>query len=322
MTWRDVAEKRSAALILVAVLALCGCMADPFSETTTQSTASASASSGETSAPSTAASETAATTQPATSGGSSDTPVAWVPPGPVDPLDPPPSKWYFLFENKDCNGLTTAIETGDSSPSSGIELWKAAAAVCHAVYSGQQQGWADAAAVMATLQEPTSCLDRAVYQVVAGLLTVHAQNPATAPVPVAGAGSACPLQLTGLDAIGEFGPEFSPTATPSSGLAGGLFQLSGQFVDVVAVMVGDQRVPVTVDPVDSSKWNVLIPPAAAAGTVTVTAEGSAGPIPGSLQFSYVDEGASTQTPTQPSDEPTITVPSETPSVEPSIGDGS
>lgn len=220
------------------------------------------------------------------SGQNSSVPLAWVPPGPVDPADPPQSQWYLLLESKDCDGLAAAVETGNSSTPDGLALWGAATDVCRAVYQDQPSGWADAAAAVAPLQEPDPerCLDQAAYQLVAALLAAHTKDPSDSLDPVAGAGTACPLGLTGLDAKDGLGP----TATPSSGLPGGTFQLAGRFIDVVAVMVGEQRVAAEPDPAQPGRWDVVMPAAAAAGTVTVTAEGSAGPIPGSLTFTYLD----------------------------------
>ncbi|MFQ4149129.1 hypothetical protein AAGW05_10585 [Arthrobacter sp. LAPM80] len=272
MQWQAFTQRRSAAVLIVAVTVLCGCNANAPQDAAPSS-------------PALVSSDSSANTPPAGSGNNDGGQLAWVPPGPVDPADPPQSQWYVMLENKDCEGLAAAVGTGNSSTSDGIALWGAATALCRAVYEGQPSGWTDAAAGLGALQEPAAerCLDRAAYLLVAAFLGAHAQNPDALPSPTAGTGTACPLGLAGLDALDGQGP----TRTPSSGLAGGLFQLSGRFLDVIAVIVGDQRVPVSADPVQPARWNVLMPAAAAAGAVTVTAVGREGPIPGSVTFTYV-----------------------------------
>ncbi|MHA7270433.1 hypothetical protein [Arthrobacter sp. HLT1-20] len=294
MLSRAKAGRISAAVLLAVVMALGGCGAGP----------QQGPSSGESSTPSPGLETKPAWTAGATSetsGQNNSGPLAWLPPGPVDPADPPQSQWYLLLANKDCNGLAVAVDTGNASTDDGLALWGAAAAVCRAVYQGQSSGWTDAAAGLAPLQEPEPerCLDRAAYQLVAALLAVHAQDPAAAPDPVAGTGTACPLGLTGLDALDGEGP----TATPSSGLAGGRFQLAGRFQDVVAVVVGGQRVAAEADPEQPGRWNVAIPAVDAASTVTVTAEGSAGPIPGSLTFTYLDATGASPSEDNPTSDP-------------------
>lgn len=277
-----------AALLTAVVMALGGCSAGASDGSPPSSVVQTSPLLGTTQAGTTG--PKLETPVPATggSGHNNTSPLAWLPPGPVDPADPPQSQWYLLLEGKDCDALAAAVETGNSSTPDGLALWGAATDVCRAVYQDQPSSWADAAAAVAALQEPDPerCLDRVAYQLVVALLAAHTQDPAASLDPVAGTGTACPLGLTGLDAQDGQGP----TATPSSSLSGGTFQLAGRFIDVVAVMVGEQRVTAEADPSQPGRWDVVIPAAAAAGDVTVTAEGSTGPIPGSLTFTYLDGG--------------------------------
>ncbi len=237
--------------------------------------------------------------------------LAWVPPGPVDPADPPQSQWYKMLQDKDCAGLQADLENGNASTPDGLALWGAAAASCRAVYQGDASGWSDAATGLSTVGQPDAgrCLDRAAYDLMAALLAFHAQNPDAVPSPVAGAGTACPLELTGLVA-----PDGTGTAeAPSSGLAGGEFQLQGRFLDVTAVLVGAASVGVAPDPNQSGRWVVVIPPATAPGPVQVTATGSAGPIPGSLTFTYVDDAAAPAPDAPaPADEPAPPAPADAP----------
>ena len=278
----------AAALLAAVVFALAACSSGAPGDSTPSSGAPTASAPDTTQAATTVPNTASTTTIPTTgaSGQNNNGPLAWVPPGPVDPADPPQSQWYLLLEGKDCDGLAAAVETGNSSTPDGLALWGAATDVCRAVYQGQPSGWEAAAANLAPLQEPEPerCLDRAAYQLVAALLAAHTENPDASLEPVPGTGTACPLGLAGLDAQDGQGP----TATPSSGLSGGTFQLAGRFIDVVAVMVGEQRVAVEADPSQPGRWDVVMPAAASPGAVTVTAESSAGPIPGSLTFTYVD----------------------------------
>ncbi len=327
MRWLANARKCPALALLIAVVALGGCNAGPPGEGTAPPGYSSAApgggavAPGDSPAPGGAAGSSPKPPAPAPDGGGSGpngsglnngVQLAWVPPGPVDAGDPPQSQWYKLLEAKDCDGLAAAVATGNANTEDGPALYGAAAAVCRAVYQGQSSGWTDAAAALAPLQEPESerCHDRAAYQLVAAALAVHAQDPSLTPVPAAGTGTACPLVLTGLDAQQGDGP----TNTPSGGLAGGRFQMVGRFLDVTAVQVGEQSVTAVPDPDQQGRWVVVIPAAAAAGAVTVTAEGSSGPIPGSFTFTYLDEGASPESAT-----PTSEAPSELPAPVESAG---
>lgn len=320
MRWLANARKCPALVLLIAVAALGGCSMSPPGDGAAPPGYSSAAPGGggeppgDSPAPSGDAGSSQEPPAPAPDGGSGQNgsgqnngvQLAWVPPGPVDAGDPPQSQWYKLLEAKDCDGLAAAVASGNANTEDGPALYGAAIAVCRAVYQGQSSGWTDAAAALAPLQEPDPerCHDRAAYQLVAAALAVHAQDPSVTPVPVAGTGTACPLGLTGLDAQQGDGP----TDAPSSGLAGGRFQLVGRFLDVTAVQVGEQSVTAEPDPDQQGRWVVVIPAAATAGTVTVTAEGSGGSIPGSLTFTYVGEGATppeSATPTSdaPSDLP-------------------
>ncbi|PYI66398.1 hypothetical protein CVV68_13920 [Arthrobacter livingstonensis] len=286
MRWWAGAWTRGYALAAVAVLALSGCGASP--------PAAAPPSSGDGAQTVAAPTGIVPGSPPVKHDGGT---LAWVPPGPVDPADPPQSQWYVLLQAKDCDGLAAAVDAGNATTPDGFALWSAATAACRAVYQGQVSGWTEAAAGLAALQQPGQdhCLDRAAYDLVAALVAFHSQNPAAAPSPEVGSGTACPLGLTGLDALDGQGP----TATPSSGLAGGRFQLAGRFLDVVAVMVGGQRVAAEADPDQPGRWDIVIPPAAATGTVRITAEGSSGALPGSLTFTYLDDTATPPVSTAP-----------------------
>lgn len=225
------------------------------------------------------------------SGANNDGSLAWVPPGPVDPADPPQAQWYVLLQTKDCAGLGAVVSPRKASSADGFTLWSAVTAICRAVDEGDASGWRDAAAMLSTLVQPgpERCLDRTAYNLVAAFIAVHTQNPTATPPPWSGASTACPLSLAGLDALHGLGP----TRTPSSGLAGGRFQLAGRFLDVVTVMVGGQPVGVEADPARPGRWIVVIPPATEAGQVQVTAVASDGPIPGSLTFTYLRDTEAT-----------------------------
>lgn len=252
--------------------------------------------------------------------------LAWVPPGPADPGDPPPSQWYDLLLNKDCAGLVQALGTEEDNGLDGYALWSAAAAVCRAVYQGDDTGWTDAAAGLPALARPASgdCLNLAAYDFVASFVAFHAQNPAVLPSPGAGSGTACPLGFAGLLAIDA---TETPTNAPSSGLAGGRFQLVGRFLDVAAVLVDGQPVGAEPDPSQPGRWVVVIPPAAAAGQVQVSVSGSAGPVPGSVTFTYLDDAAAPVVPevpvesAVPSDAPAITTDAPISTPEPAAGGG-
>ena len=318
MGWCAKARKRLCAVAAAAtLLALSGCSASqpaaaPQSSTAGGMTAGSASGTARAGAPGSTGNpgnngDSGNNANPGTNGNNNSGVLAWVPPGPVDPADPPQSQWYVLLQAKDCDGLAAAVNAGNATTSDGFALWTAATAACRAVYQGQASGWTDAAAGLATVQRPGDdrCLDRAAYDLVAALVTFHAEHPAAAPSPAAGPGTACPLGLVGLDALDGRGP----TSTPSSGLAGGRFQLAGRFLDVVAVVVGGQRVTAEPDPDQPGRWDAVIPSAAAAGTVQITAEGSAGAIPGSLTFTYLS--ASTTAPEATTDgQSTVATPSE------------
>ncbi|MCZ2403191.1 hypothetical protein IV498_08350 [Paenarthrobacter sp. Z7-10] len=274
----------------------------PSSSASSASGQSSSSSGQHTTEPTAGPAPTAATANPP--GNADAGPVAWVPPGPVDPADPPQNQWYALFQRMDCDGLAAAVDAGNATTADGIVLWSAATAICRAVYQGQPSGWTAAAAALPALVQPTPdrCLDRAAYDVVAGLVALHLQNPTATPSPVPGNGTACPLSLTGLDALDGTGP----TVSPSSGLAGGTFQLVGRFLDVVAVLVDGQHILPAADPNLPGRWNVVLPPAPTAGAVTIMVEGSGGMVPGELTFTYVDDGATEPPGASPSSSPTDT----------------
>ncbi|MFB9163694.1 hypothetical protein [Arthrobacter psychrochitiniphilus] len=238
------------------------------------------------------------------SGANNGSSLAWVPPGPVDPTDPPQAQWYVLLQNKDCAGLDMAVSPRKASSADGFALWSAVSSICRAVEQGDASGWRDAATRLSALIQPgpERCLDRTAYNLVASFLAAHAQNPTESPPPWNGSSTACPLGLAGLDALDGQGP----TGRPSSGLAGGRFQLAGRFVDVVTVMVGGQPVGVEADPARPGRWMVVIPPAAVAGQVQVTAAGSGGPIPGSLTFTYLRDPEATTAPEPPRGSSTTT----------------
>lgn len=317
MGWCANARKRPCALAAAALLALAGCSAPPpaaapQSPTAGGMTAGSASDSARAGAPGSTGnpgnnSGPRNNGSSGTNGNDDGGVLAWVPPGPVDPADPPQSQWYVLLQAKDCDGLAAAVNAGNATTSDGFALWSAATAACRAVYQGQASGWTDAAAGLATLQRPGDdrCLDRAAYDLVAALVTFHSEHPAAAPSPAAGPGTACPLGLVGLDALDGQGA----SSTPSSGLAGGRFQLAGRFLDVVAVMVGGQRVAAEPDPDQPGRWDAVIPPAAAAGTVQITAVGSAGAIPGSLTFTYLSDSITAPDATTPG-QSSVATPSE------------
>ncbi|MFI5086368.1 MAG: hypothetical protein ACHP7K_10615 [Actinomycetales bacterium] len=302
MRWWARAGKRPLAVAAAALLALSGCgtsgppasssaAAQPSSASGQPSSASGQPSSasgqGGTESSSGAASTAASPANPPGSDGAAA--LAWVPPGPVDPADPPQSQWYVLLQRKDCDGLAAGVGSGNATTADGLALWGAATAVCRAVYQGQPSAWSAAAAVLPSLARPgpDRCLDRAAYDLVAGLVAAHAQSPTATPSPAPGTGTACPLALTGLDALDGGGP----TGAPSGGLAGGTFQLVGRFLDVVAVLVDGQRITPLTDPDRPGRWDVVMPPVSAAHAVTVRVEGTGGMVPGELTFTYVDGAA-------------------------------
>ncbi len=293
MRWRADLGRPAFTMAALALLALGACSAPP-SQTPPPSSAAAGttvATSGGDAAGGTGGGDTPDGNGAGNGSGKNDGGgLAWVPPGPVDPADPTQNQWYLLLQAKDCDGLVDAVNAGNAATTDGFALWSTATAACQAVYQHQETRWSEAAAGLASLQRPGQdrCLDRAAYDLVAALVAFHADNPSTAPSPGPGSGTACPLQLTGMANVLDGG---APTDTPSSGLAGGRFQLAGRFLDVAAVMVGDQRVPAEPDPDQNGRWVVDIPAASAAGTVQVTAEASSGALPGTLTFTYLDDAA-------------------------------
>ena len=296
MRWRTNVRIVAGSGACVALLLIGGCSAAPpesapptaTSGTTNAATATTS---GSGQAPAGSGVDNGGDKQAANQGNNDGGSFSWVPPGPVDPSDPQQARWYASLQNKDCAGLSATLSPDNANTPDGFALWGAAAALCRAVYQHDASGWTEAATGLSALARPDAerCLDRAAYDLVAALVAFHAQNPTSTPSPGVGSGFACPLGLTGLDALDTFG-DFGvpgPTSTPSSGLDGGRFQLVGRFLDVASVLIDGQ--PVGVEAQQTGGWVVLIPPAAAAGQVQVTATGSAGPIPGSLTFTYHDD---------------------------------
>ena len=214
MLWRANARVLSLAGVAVALLLMGACSAPPpvaappsaSSATTSTATVSTDAAPGQSLSGSSVG---PSGDEPARGSGANDGgSLAWVPPGPVDPADPPQAQWYLLLQNKDCAGLGAAVNPGTATSSDGFALWSAVTAICRAVYHGDASGWADAAANLSTLGQPgpERCLDRTAYNLVAAFLAFHALNPAANPSPGVASGTACPLALTGLDALDDLGP--------------------------------------------------------------------------------------------------------------------
>ncbi|MGA7206792.1 MAG: hypothetical protein WBX27_19440 [Specibacter sp.] len=253
--------------------------------------------------------------EPGAAGGNAAGLPAWVPPGPADPVDPPPDGWYSPLVQKDCQSMPGADTSGDAGAAT---LVTAAYQLCVAVTTDNADAWDAASADLKSLPIPASsgCLETATYAVLSEVVAYHVAHAGAPVETVPGTGTACPLGLTGIIEQGGDPTAVSPVV-PAEG--GTQLRLMGRFLAVDSVLVAGQSVPVS--QVAENDFDFVAPPATAAGSVTVTAVGPDGAtLPGSATFSYAapesQPPASSDTPAEstpplPSDAPAESTTSDT-----------
>ncbi|WP_442211471.1 hypothetical protein [Specibacter sp. RAF43] len=204
-------------------------------------------------------------------GGNAANPLAWVPPGPADPTDPPPDGWYGNLEQKTCENMA------GSDP-----LVSAARDLCTAVTTGDPAAWDLLEVDYAALPAPQGCIETAAHRVLTALLGYHRANPGAAVTTVPGAGTACPLEIHGvIDAAND-----SSNLQPHVSVDGGTeLRLAGRLLEVSHVLLNGQRVEVTRQA--ENNFTFTAPQVATPGPVTVQAIGPDGsPVPGTATFTY------------------------------------
>ncbi len=243
--------------------------------------------------------------------------VRWVPVGPVGPNDPTSGQRYLLLQQFQCDALAQSVKDDPDAA-----VWQAAAAVCKALQSDNQQDWLKAsAAVAATPRVPqTQCLESTVAATSAAVLAQRRSNP-TLPLKAATApGLACPRHLTGLTVVDENLTPQSGTTRASGPRSGGtIVRLDGYYVRVGDLLFDGQ--PASSEFIfsyggDYQPMYVKIPPSAGSDTLRISITDTVD-ISGTVTFFYDDSlppatapatnpaSPGTGSPTQPGPSPSI-----------------
>lgn len=202
----------------------------------------------------------------------------WLPIGPAGPNDPAPDMWYSRLQGKDCPGPDDL--NADTSP-----VWTAAFTLCAAVVNQDAGDWATGAEQLAAVSRPgaSDCLERATYDTLTSLVAFWQTHPGVRINPASPQTLACALELTGLSTQGGVVADSGPVCTSG----GASIRLLGRFVSVTDVTVGSQRVPAEVQAENTVFF--VAPAADAPGSVSVTASGAGGRLPGSATLEYTSD---------------------------------
>jgi hypothetical protein len=280
---------------VLASLTMSGCTGAASQASSSASTAaSASQPQGH---PSNGSSTTTSTTSTGTSKsaspsktGSGDSSLAWVPPGPSDPTDPPPNRWYGPLRAHDCAGLSSALE---QEP--GGDLWRALDAVCAAVIDGHQSQWAVAeaagkAAATASSDEASTCLTDAAKAFLARALAWHQEHPGKRPVvrfSQPGQRTACPFRVTSIGLVDNSGNSLpGPLEGPLSG--GTLLAVRGQHLTShPTITVGGYPATISDSTFVDGAIVVVVPPVTHPFVGKIRVTNNAGQVTASQRFTYV-----------------------------------
>jgi hypothetical protein len=152
----------------------------------------------------------------------------------VGPNDPTSGQRYLLLQQFQCDALAQSVQDDP-----GAAVWQAAAAVCKALQSDDQQDWLKAGlAVAATPRIPqTQCLESTVAATSAAVLAQHRSNPAVPLKATTAPGLACPRHLTGLTVVDEnLTPLASDPRASGPRTGGTIVRLDGYYVRVGDVL--------------------------------------------------------------------------------------
>ncbi|OFI38094.1 hypothetical protein BIU82_06235 [Arthrobacter sp. SW1] len=193
---------------------------------------------------------------------------------------------YLFAQARDCDQLRDGVDGTTFK-----DIWRATGAVCYALRDNTAALWQEAAAALATIQQPPDgrCLELAVLAVARAAVEHHNAHPA-APVAVeAGSGEACPRRLGGLTVVDE---DFVPVpglSRPSGPRSGGTWvRLDGYYVRVSEVLLDGEPAGVeTRSEGDYFPVYFRTPPANGKESITVSITDTLD-APGEAQFFYDD----------------------------------
>lgn len=224
---------------------------------------------------------------------------------------------YLFAQARDCEQLRDGVDGTTFK-----DVWRATGAVCYALRDNTAALWQEAAAALATIQQPPEgrCLELAVLAVARAAVEHHNANPAAPLTVETGSGEACPRRLSGLTVVDENFVPVSGLSRPSGPRSGGTWvRLDGYYVRVSEVLIDGAPAGVeTRSEGDYFPVYFRTPPANGKETITVSITDTL-EAPGEAQFFYDDAsptGGSTTATETATDGPT---PSETASDGPGTG---
>ncbi|WP_347107412.1 hypothetical protein AAHB33_10025 [Paenarthrobacter sp. S56] len=238
-----------------------------------------------------------------------------MPVGPVGPNDPTSGQRYLLLQQFQCDALAQSVQDDP-----GAAVWQAAAAVCKALQSDNQQDWLKASlAVAATPRIPqTQCLESTVAATSAAVLAQHRSTPGVPLKATTAPGLACPRHLTGLTVVDANLTPIASTSRASGPRSGGtIVRLDGYYVRVGDVLF--DGVPASRESVfsydgDYQPVYVKVPPSQGRDTLRISITDTVD-ISGTVTFFYDDTLPSSPAPStgSPASTPAPQAPGPSPS---------
>ncbi len=221
--------------------------------------------------------------------------VSWVPEGPIASDDPVSGQRYLMLQHFQCAALAQSVEGAADAA-----VWRAGAAVCHALQTGDHDAWQEASvAVARTPRIPQKqCLEFRVAATSAFLVAQYRNNPGSIFAAEPGPGEACPRQLVGLTVVDQdLRPAVGmPRASgPTSG--GTIIRLDGYYVRVGGILI--DGVPTAPDIVagggDYQTLYLKMPPADGRKSIRISITDTVD-VAGTVTFFYDDSAVPGSTP--------------------------
>ncbi|GAA3883157.1 hypothetical protein GCM10022243_54750 [Saccharothrix violaceirubra] len=222
----------------------------------------------------------------------------WLPPGPADPGDPAPYRWYAAYAQGKC----------DAEPPKG-PLWEAVDALCDAAVDGETNEWAHAKSAAASAPAPSNCLETAATALLRRALAWHEKHPGdTKPVIRLSAlddTPACALAVLDLTTAPDnltCAEALAPQAAaiPAGPVTGGtrlLLTTTGTDRNSTKVTVGGLQAKI--DCLSPTRVIIRTPPSPRSGRVTITVTTSTATANAPAQFEYLRSRSDTTTTPMP-----------------------